>query len=547
MKNFFLLLAFVAVAGTCPLRAQEQKPKLIVGIVVDQMRVDYLYRFQNKFSNKGFKRLMNDGFFGRNTHYNYVPTYTGPGHASIFSGSTPEVHGIIANDWYNKAIKKSYNCVDDSTVMAVGRKVGGKSYSPVNLLSTNFADELKIATQGQSVVVGVSIKNRGAILPSGHFPDGAFWFDAKTGDFVTSTYYMDQLPGWVIAFNKKRLARKYMSGTWEPILPLDQYTESGPADSPYEGKLGNSETPVFPYDLEAIRKDDKDYSALRSTPFGNSIVAEMAKAALIGEQMGKDDITDLLTISFSSTDYMGHLLGTNAKEIEDCYLRLDQELAEILNFLDQEVGKGEYAVFLTADHAVAPVPQSLIDQKVPAGYIQRRPIESITMKAITQKYGEAPWVENISNDQIFLNHEVLEAKNIDKDAFMDDMIRTLLTFKGIKNVFKASDMNTMEYTKGIRAKLQNGYNAKRSGDLLLVYEPGWFQTNYGKTGTTHGSGYNYDTHVPLLMYGKGIPAGYSSVRRLSITDIIPTLCLLYEINLPNGANGQPIEEIFENK
>ena len=548
MKRLVLLTAVVVcLLPVKQISAQVEKPKMIVGIVVDQMRIDYLYRFENKFSEDGFKRLMREGFFGRNTHYNYVPTYTGPGHASVFSGTTPAVHGIIANDWYSRAIRKKLNCVDDSTVTYVGRTSSGeKSYSPVNLLSSNFADELKIATQDRAVVVGVSIKNRGAILPSGHIPDGAFWFDDETGDFVTSSYYMDQLPGWVIAFNKRRLANTYMSGKWETLLPIASYTESGPDDNPYEGKLQRGKPPVFPYDLTAVRKSDGDYSSLAQTPFGNTIVAEIAKAAIVGEQMGKDDITDLLTVSFSSTDYIGHLFGPDAKEVEDCYIRLDRDLADLFQYLDQEVGKGEYTVFLTADHAVAHVPQFLMDQNVPAGYIKRKPIESILFKSLEAKYGKAEWIENVSNDQIFLNHQVLESKNINKDVFMDDMISALLTFQGVKSVFKGTDMQVNEYTRGIRAKLQLGYNVKRSGDLLMVYEPGWFQTGYGKTGTTHGSGYNYDTHVPLLMYGKGIPVGYSSFKPISITDIIPTLCLLYEINLPNGATGKPIEDVFQN-
>ena len=546
MKRLILMAVFAACLPFKELTAQVEKPKLIVGIVVDQMRIDYLYRFEDKFSDNGFKRLMRDGFFGRNTHYNYVPTYTGPGHASVFSGTTPSVHGIIANDWYSKAIKKKINCVDDSTVTAVGNANGGKSYSPINMLSTNLADELKIATQGEAVVVGVSIKNRGAILPGGHFPNGAYWFDDKTGNFVTSTYYKKQLPGWVIAFNKRKLAREYMTGQWETLLPIAQYTESGPDDNPYEVKLGNSKQPVFPYDLTAIRKKDGDYGSLPRTPFGNTIVADLAKSAIAGEQMGKDDVTDLLTVSFSSTDYIGHLFGPDAKEIEDCYLRLDKDLADLFAYLDEEVGQGEYTVFLTADHAVAQVPQFLIDKKIPAGYIKQKPIESIVIRGIEEKYGKADWIESVSNDQIFLNHRVLNEKKINKNEFMDDMISILLTFQGIKNVFKGTDMNTREYSTGIRSRLQLGYNVKRSGDLLLVYEPGWFQTGYGKTGTTHGSGYNYDTHVPLLMYGKGIPAGYNSVKPISITDIVPTLCLLYEINLPNGANGQPIEEVFQN-
>lgn len=228
MKKLTLVLAFITVICISKSSAQDKKPKLFVGIIVDQMRIDYLYRFEDKFSDGGFKRLMKDGFFNKNTHYNYVPTYTGPGHASVYTGSTPETHGIIANDWYSRQLGRKINCVDDSTVTMVGgNNPDKKSYSPINLLSSNFADELKISSQGASKVVGVSIKNRGAILPSGHFPDGAYWYDGNTGNFVTSTYYMNQLPEWVDDFNNKGLAKKYLTGNWETLLPIEQYTESG--------------------------------------------------------------------------------------------------------------------------------------------------------------------------------------------------------------------------------------------------------------------------------------------------------------------------------
>ncbi|MGB3465328.1 MAG: alkaline phosphatase PafA, partial [Cyclobacteriaceae bacterium] len=494
----------------------------------------------------GFKKLIKDGFFSKNTHYNYVPTYTGPGHASIYAGSTPEMHGIIANDWYSRKLNRRMNCVDDSTVTTVGAKSGGKSsYSPVNLLSSNFGDELKIGSQGESKVVGVSLKNRGAILPAGHIPDGAYWFDDQSGNFVTSTYYTKKLPDWVEAFNDKKLAKQYLTGTWETLKPIEEYKESGPDDNPYEAVIGMNSRPVFPYDLTKIRKKNGNYSFIRKAPFGNTIVADMAKAAIEGENLGKDESIDLLAISFSSTDYIGHAFGPDSKELEDTYIRLDRDIANLIEYLDENVGKDEYVLFITADHAVAEVPQFLIDKRVPAGYIQSAPIKSILGRKLGEKYGKEKWILNTSNDQIFLDNDLLKKKKIDRNEFLNDIRETLLTFQGIKNVYKAEDMVTHTYTDGIREKLQNGYNTKRSGDLLIQYEPGWFQTGYGKTGTTHGSGYNYDTHVPLIIYGTGIPKGYISAKRTNITDIIPTLCIKYGVNLPNGATGTPILELFK--
>ena len=546
MKKLTLVLSIAAILSIANSFAQEKNPKLFVGVIVDQMRIDYLYRFESKFSENGFKRLMNEGFFSKNTHYNYVPTYTGPGHASVYTGTTPETHGIIANDWYNRTLGRKINCVDDSTVTMVGGdKAGKKSYSPINLLSSNFADELKIASQGKSKVVSVSIKNRGAILPAGHFPDGAYWFDDKTGNFVTSTYYMGELPEWVDQFNNQALAKKYLTGKWETLLPLNEYTESGPDNNPYEATIGVKDKPVFPYDLTAMRKKDGDYGSLPKTPFGNTIVTDIAKAAVTGEKLGQDEIADLLAISFSSTDYIGHVFGPDSKEIEDCYIRLDREIADLLTYLDEQVGKNDYVLFLTADHAVAEVPQFLIDKKIPAGYVKAKPIFSILKIKMKELYGEGEWISNISNDQIFINKSLIKSKKIDKNQFMADIKDVLMDFQGIKNVFTAEEINTQSYEHGIRRKLQNGYNAKRSGDLLLVYEPGWFVTGYGKTGSTHGSGYNYDTHVPLILYGTGIPKGYVSVVPTEITDIIPTLCTKYNVNLPNGATGTVIKELFK--
>ena len=342
------------------LNAQE-KPKLVVGIVVDQMKMEYFYRFANDFSDNGFKKLMNKGFTFHNMHYNYMPTYTAPGHAAIFTGALPNVNGIVGNDWFNKATGKEMYCTDDESVTTLveGTESEGKM-SPKNLFSTTITDELKLATNFKSKVIGISIKDRGAILPAGHFADWAFWY-TKTGNFISSTFYGQKLPDWTIQFNNEKNYLKYIEKGWDLLKPKEAYNESLNDNNPYEGKLFKK-TPFFPYDMKEMFNNN-DAGVLRTTPYGNNLVADFAKKAIENEKMGTDEITDFLTMSFSSTDYVGHVLGPRSIELQDTYLRLDETIADFLNYLDQKVGKGQYLVFLTADHAGAENATYLKDNK----------------------------------------------------------------------------------------------------------------------------------------------------------------------------------------
>ncbi|HEY5823458.1 MAG TPA: alkaline phosphatase family protein, partial [Cyclobacteriaceae bacterium] len=357
-----LILSFLLLVSLNNLFAQTaDRPKLVVGIVVDQMRQEYLYRFDSKFGKGGFKRIIGDGFMLKNAHYNYVPTETGPGHASVYTGTTPAIHGIVANEWYDRALKKEVNCVSDDKQKTIGSESKAGEISPWRNLATTITDELELATQRRAKVIGISIKDRGAVLPAGHIPDGAYWYDPLNGNFITSTYYKAALPVWVDEFNKLKLPFKYLNQEWKTLLPIDQYKESGIDDSPYEGKFKGKERATFPYNLKELRTTNSPYDLVTVTPFGNDLLAEFATAALEGEELGKDDITDFLAISFSSTDKIGHFMGPNAVEVEDTYLRLDRTLEDLLNTLDSKVGKGNYTVFLTADHGVAEVPQYMTD------------------------------------------------------------------------------------------------------------------------------------------------------------------------------------------
>ncbi|MEX2336442.1 MAG: alkaline phosphatase PafA [Fulvivirga sp.] len=538
MKKLLLVAVCLSIA-VCSF-GQEKKPRLIVGIVVDQMRQEYLYRFQERFGDDGFKKLINDGFMFKNAHFNYVPTYTGPGHASVYTGTTPGVHGIISNNWYDKVSGKSIYCASDETEQTVGSTSDNGQMSPRNLLTTTITDELRLSTQMRSKTIGVSLKDRGAIFPAGHLGD-AYWYDTKTGDFITSTYYTEELPAWVKKFNKRRLAEKYLSGKWETLYDIKTYTASGPDKSPYEGKVAGGHEAVFPYDLSEHKKK---FGRISSTPFGNDLVKDMALATLEAEQLGKGDETDFLSVSFSSTDYVGHHFGPNSVELEDTYLRLDKNIATIIDAMDDQVGKGNYVIFLTADHAVADVPQYLMDNNVPAGYFQINLPKDVT-QALNERYGESEWVENVSNFQIFLNHDVVAEKKLLLHDVQEFVAEFIMKYDGIAESYPAYAIGRMDYnTKGIKGLLARGYHQKRSGDILYSHQPGWFPSS-NNTGSTHGSAFTYDTNVPMLWYGAGIKSG-ESVKFHPITDIAPTISAMLEMKMPNGAiGGNPLEELFE--
>lgn len=525
----------------------QKKPKLVVGIVVDQMRQEYLYRFDGKFSEGGFKRLVGNGFMLKNAHYNYVPTYTGPGHASIYSGTTPAVHGIIGNDWWDKNAKKSVNCVEDERYKPVGNPEGDGDVSPWRMLSTTITDELKLFTQKRAKVIGISMKDRGAVLPAGHMANAAYWYDKKTGKFISSTYYLTTLPTWVDAFNSQKLADNYLNQNWNTLLPLAQYTESGPDESPYERKLQGAKA-MFPYNLKDLLKTNGDYELLVNVAMGDDLLTDFAKATLVGEQLGKDNDTDFLTISYSTPDYIGHGTGPNSVELEDTYLRLDRNIEDLLKKLDQEVGKGEYVVFLTADHAVVDVPQSLKDNKIPAGNFPLANVEAGLNDHLQKYFPGKKVIDRISNDQVFLNQELFAGDP--KSSGIDLLIATelitnyLQATEGVAQVYPKAIIKQGNYSEGgTKGMIIRGYNFKRSGDIIYQLEPGWI-TGGGPQGTTHGSSYTYDTHVPILFYGPGIKQGSSSQYH-TITDIAPTLSVLLQIKFPSGCTGQPVSEMLD--
>lgn len=539
----FCLLMFTGYA-----QDSAKKPKLVVGIIVDQMRREYLDRFYDRFGEGGFRRMMQEGFDVRNGHYNYFPTVTGPGHASVYTGTTPAIHGIIGNSWYDRELKKSVNCVEDAAFKPVGNPEGNGDVSPSRLLSTTITDELELATQKRSKVIGVSFKDRGAVLPAGHMPDGAYWYDGKTGTFITSTYYMTQLPSWVQNFNKLGLADKYLNQEWKTLYPIEQYAASGKDDTPYETVFKGMKGSTFPYDLKTLRKQNGDLGMLVNTPFGNDLLTEFAKAALTGEKMGLGNETDFLAISYSSTDAVGHRLGPNAVEVEDMYLRLDRNIADLLTFLDRHVGQGNYLVFLTADHAVSNVAQELIDNRIPAGYFSVSQVREGLKKHLAQYFPEKDLIEHVSDHHIFFNHDLFDSNprnsGIDFLIASELITRYLMTYDGVANVYTESVLRNASFDEGgIKGMVVRGHHPRRGGDIVYVLDQGWYASG-DKVGSTHGSPYTYDTHVPILFYGSGIKKG-STVRYHTVTDIAPTLSMILRVKFPSGCTGQPIAELFE--
>jgi predicted AlkP superfamily pyrophosphatase or phosphodiesterase len=546
MTKFLLLLLPVSIAFSQT--SVETKPKLVVGIVVDQMRQEYLYRFSPKFGNGGFKRLMNEGFMVRNAHYNYVPTVTGPGHSSIYTGTTPATHGIIGNDWYDKGLKKSVNCVSDDNQKVVGVEKTGGGVSPWRLLASTVTDELKVFTQKKAKVIGISFKDRGAVLPAGHAADGAYWYDGSSGKFISSTFYKPGLPLWIEQFNALQLPDKYLAQTWNTLLPIDQYKESGPDETPYEAKLKGKDRSVFPYVLPELRKLNDPYGLLYQTPFANDILTELAKAALAGENLGADDISDFLAVSFSATDAIGHDYGPNSIEVEDTYLRLDKNLEDLLLTLDKKMGQGQYLVFLTADHGVAEVPRHMIDMKIPAGLLEMSKLEKGLNDHLNQYYPGVKLIEKISNNQVFLDHTMFrgdpKVSGVDLLITSQLIAQYLATVEGVQEVYQKSNLKEVPLNeRSARAMVARGLHPKRSGDIAFTLLPGW--TSGAATGASHSTAYNYDTHVPMLFFGMGINKGVSDQYH-PITDIAPTISTLLRIKFPNGCEGQPVTEAIKN-
>ncbi|MEI6900873.1 MAG: alkaline phosphatase family protein [Bacteroidota bacterium] len=534
MKKLLFIISCLLIVLSA--NAQSIKgPKLIVGIVVDQMRPDYLTRFKDQFGKEGFNNLRENGVMMWNVHYNYVPTYTGPGHASIYSGTTPRYHGIIGNDIYYRDLDTTLYCVADPTVDIIGNpKVFKGGFSPHRLLSTNIADELKLFSNKRSKVISLSLKDRAAILPAGHMADYALWFDKSTGNFVSSSFYLKNLPDWVTEFNKSGKADKYSADSWNP-LPESQNCPTCIDVTPYLPKGVHN----FPHPL-----GEKRYTSLYESPFANSLLTDLAIEAIKNSNLAKGETPDLLAISYSSTDAVGHIYGPNSKEIFDTYLRLDMDLARLIQALDQNVGRENYVLFLTADHGVADIPAYLKNQKVPADTLDHGKLLGDANAFLNKQYGvDKKWIETIINDQVYLNLHKIRKMNLELKEVENQLAGFLIQQKGIAMVYTSEQMNESDFRTNMGMRVQNGFSPKLSGDLMLILEPGWFEGD-SRAVATHGTGYSYDTNAPLFWFGGGIKTG-EDWNRHDITDIAPTISMLLHIPYPSACIGNPMTTILK--
>lgn len=542
MKKIFFFLLTISITFSYA-QNKTPAPKLIIGIVVDQMRYDYLIKFQKNFSKGGFNKLMKEGIFLKNVHYNYIPTYTAPGHASIYTGTTPRYHHIIANDWYDKVSNKNIYCVEDENVKSIGTTNDNGKMSPHNLISSTITDELKLLNKSFSKVISISIKDRSAILPGGHLADAVFWWDEQTGNFITSDFYMNDLPQWLKIFNQQNLSLQYLQKNWDLIQSKEKYVSALQDSNQYEKSILKNKPPKFPYDFSELIKANNT-SILKYTPYGNSILIDLAKECILQEKLGKNKSTDFLCMSFSSTDYIGHMYGTESLELEDAYYRLDLDLNNFINFLDKNIGKDNYLLFLTADHAAALNTQYLKDNRFNVQYFNEDKFVSDLKKFLFKNYNDSLLLAEVTNEQIYLNHEKINALKLNVYQLKKDIQSFCFQYPEIAEVYLNDDLvrsNIKDYSLyGLTA---NGFAPALSGDVVFVLKPGCL--NYMEKGTTHGSAFNYDTHVPLIFYGFK-NKHLESTAFYRITQIAPTLSYLLNINIPNACFDVPIEEVLNN-
>lgn len=546
LSKLAVLLFFLSFSNAfAQLKNNSDRPKLVVGIVVDQMRWDYLYKYYDRYGNDGFKRMLNEGFTAENTLIPYIPTYTAIGHSTVYTGSVPAIHGIAGNDFYIRETQKRMYCSQDDSVSGVGLAPDAKAgkMSPKNLLTTTVTDELKLATDFKSKVIGVSLKDRGAILPAGHFADAAYW--NVDGNWVSSSFYMKELPKYIQDFNKADWTGKYLDGEWDTLYPMDSYMNYVGDDNRYEEKFNKQIAITFPIDLKAATKAN-GREVIKSTPFGNSLTLQLAKEIINRENMGNNPalVPDFLAVSLSSTDYIGHQFAINSLKIEDTYLRLDKDLGEFFSFLDQKVGEGNYLIFLTADHGAAHNPQFITDEGGNAGFWMRGEILDELDKQLNSRFGHKKLIYSIMNNQMFLDHKKIDSLKLDTEKIKETIVGFMKKQPGVAFAADMEKLNSSSLPEPIREMAINGYNYKRSGDIQLILEPQWFSYYGSKEGTTHGAWNPYDSHIPLVFMGWGVKHG-NTHRTTAMTDIAPTISALLHIQQPNGTVGNIIYELTD--
>ena len=502
-KLAFLLLSLFTFSALA-----VEKPKLIVAIAVDQFRYEYLLRFRSEYK-QGLDRLLTRGAVFSNAYYDHFPTVTAIGHSTYLSGATPALSGIVANDWFDREAGKTVTSVSDDSVKMLGGDGDGGA-SPRRLLVSTVGDEMKMSNGGRSRAIGMSLKDRSAILPSGHMADGAFWFDEKSGRFVSSTYYFPALPAWVSVFNEEHPVDRYKGARWAG----GQLPEETGANL---------------------------YRAVYGSPFGNELLEALAERALVSEKLGQRDATDLIAISFSSNDAIGHAVGPDSPEVHDVSVRTDQVLGKLFQFLDSKIGMDNVLVIFTADHGVAPVPEVNQARKMPGGRMTPRIVHDTVQAELTKKYGAGDWISSPSEHTLYLNLDLIRQKKLDRAEVNAAAAAVARTIPHVFRVYTREQLlNGYAMEDEVGRRVANGFYERRGADVYVLLESYWM---FSAHGTTHGSTFNYDAHVPVIFMGPGIKTGRFD-ERIAVNDIAPTLATLLGIETPSGSVGRALAEII---
>jgi hypothetical protein len=490
-------------------------PRLVLLIAVDQMRYDYLTRFRDRFKG-GFARLLSEGAVFTNAYLEHYPSVTAIGHATMLSGATPALSGIVGNDWYDRETGKNVTSVFDPTAQMLGTT--GAASSPGRLLVSTVPDELKMAGRG-SRAIGVSFKDRSAILTVGRMADAAYWQDSATRRFVSSTWYMTALPAWVVAFNDRRPVDAFAGAEWKG--PGGALLKKMPAEPGAELN-----------------------SAVYESPFGNELLESFAEAALDGEQLGHHDATDVLSVSFSSNDGLGHRVGPDSAEVADMTVRTDQVIGVLLEAVERRVGPGRTIVALTADHGVAPVPEEMAKRRMPGGRITTGDLAAPVEAALIQAYGPGKWVEGTAGSALYLNRALIREKKLEEADVQARAARALMDQPHVARVFTREELRRGQVPSDpVSRRVLRGFHVQRSGDLDVVLEPYWMRE---AKGTTHGTPYSYDTHIPLVLLGPGIRPGRYD-RAVALNDLAPTLATLLSVETPSGSVGRVLDEALSER
>jgi len=508
------------------------------------MRYDYIMRFWDKFEEGGFKQMINRGAFCKNTNYDYLLTHSSSGYATIASGAMPSSHGIVSDIWFEHLANRQKVCTFDGKTGSLGSEKDNQRFSPRNMLSTAFADELKMSNFKQSKCYGISANNFGAIFPAGHLADGAFWMDKATGKWVSSTYYDTNLASWVSRFNRKNLQDIYLDKTWNTLFEANKYTQSLADDNSYEIGFpkGNK---TFPYFIKDIKSDMESYDALMCSPFGNTFTKDLAVSVIVNEDLGKDKYCDFLSIGFVANGNVSNKFSIRSMELQDMYLQLDRDLASFLKFVDEFIGNENVLVYLTSDRGATDSPAFLKSVRMPGGNFKVKSAMRLLRSYLKALYGKGDWVQFYSGRQIYLNRNLIEDSKLSLKEVQQKTADFMVNFSGVGNAVTASSFSQTNFTSGIVAKAQNSFHQKRSGDVLLNLEPGWTEnSSEANVEDSKISAYRDHTHVPLIWYGWKTK-NTEVTSPISMTDIAPTLSNIMDVSYPNASTGKPILDIFE--